>query len=287
MSKYDYLHALYQALVTLDVTTRNSIMRKVEDRFRQAEETGLSEIDITNELGTPTAYASTFLQPILPEKEIDNVLNDSKELNNRIKPNTEHITVGDVELQIVHTAEPKELLIPQKVATLLSDIEKQNQAIVQVTPTIEETKNTITYSKTNSLPTVNTSSISPQRTLTKKTNSPLVIILTALGLGLFNLTFILGPFIGLWSLIFAFVTTGIALTFSGLLVIVSGAFSFPLSFISVPLIVMGHPVLLFALGFLIIGIGGLLTISMIYCIRFFGVLTGKYVHWNIKAIRGY
>jgi len=287
MSKYDYLHALYQALVTLDVTTRNSIMRNVEDRFRHAEENGLSEIDIANELGTPSEYAATFLQHSLSEIAIDNMLTDKKEFTNNTTPNTEHITVGDVQLQIVHAVESKELLIPQKVATLLSDIEKQNQRMAEVNTNIDEANNINTPLKTSSIRTPINSTISPQRALVKKSNSPLVITLTSLGLFLFNITFILGPFIGLWSIIFAFVTTGIALTFSGLLVIISGAFSFPLSFISVPLIVMGHPILLFAFGFLIIGIGGLLTVSMIYCIRFFGVLTGKYLNWNIKAIRGY
>ena len=118
-------------------------------------------------------------------------------------------------------------------------------------------------------------------------NQPLAMILIGIGLLLFNLIIIAGPFMGIWSIILAFFISGITLAISGILIVLSGLFTFPISFISIPLIVMSHPVLLFSSGFLLLGIGGLLSLLTIYIGRFLGILTYRYTKWNIKVIRGY
>jgi len=60
MSKYDYLHALYQELLSLDAKERSRIMREVENKFRQAEDLGNNELSVTQSLGTPKEYAKQF-----------------------------------------------------------------------------------------------------------------------------------------------------------------------------------------------------------------------------------
>lgn len=263
MSKYDYLHALYQALSRLDNSERNKIMRDVEDQFRKAEENDQTESFVTSKLGTPEQYAAQLIEASL-----------QAQLKNQIEKihTTEHMNVGDVELQIIHTIEqPKiieESIIPPIVTT-----PEQNNAIQNVAT---EVKQTITQPRR-----------AAQSPVIQRGNSPIVMILILCGLLFFNATLILAPFITVWAIIFSFATVGIAFTFTGALIVLSGMFTFPLSFISVPLIVMGHPVLLFSFGFLLIGVGGLLTIFMTYLIRFFGILTGKYAGWNLKLIRGY
>ena len=63
MSKYDYLHALYQQLIEMDMEERSAIMRDVENKFREAEDKGQSEKSVTDQLGSPMEYAKSILQP--------------------------------------------------------------------------------------------------------------------------------------------------------------------------------------------------------------------------------
>lgn len=335
MSKYDYLHALYQALGKIDATIRNKIMRDIEDQFRIAEEKGLPETFVTDPLGTPETYASTIFSKLKKEQEYQQI------------HTTEHMAVGDVDLQIIHTithaleANDSSVLSTQDNASnqnadvLFSDMNlpANDTTFTQTVPPESEdtpspvsdptvtsisdstpapvidskpapvfdskptTVSTLTsVSTSTSVPVVGSQSlintptqkINPRSSsIQKRGNSPLVSILVACGLAFFNLTFILGPFIALWAVIFSFATVGIAFSFSGALIIFSGIFSIPLPFVSVPLVVMGHPTLLFATGFLLVGTGGLLTIFMIYSVRFCGMMTGKYAGWNIRLIRGY
>jgi uncharacterized membrane protein len=85
MSKYDYLHALYQALIPLNSEERNKIMREVEYKFREAEENEEHEINVINTLGSPKEYAKQFL-PVNEIKEInpDDILLDSLKSNEAI-----------------------------------------------------------------------------------------------------------------------------------------------------------------------------------------------------------
>ncbi len=67
MSKYDYLHALYQELKALDTDERDQIMRDIENRFKEAEEHGQDELSVTDSLGAPKEYASQYLEGITLE----------------------------------------------------------------------------------------------------------------------------------------------------------------------------------------------------------------------------
>ena len=68
MSKYDYLHALYQQLIELDIEQRSAIMRDVENKFREAEDQGLSEVSVTDIIGSPAEYAKSILSPSSDEE---------------------------------------------------------------------------------------------------------------------------------------------------------------------------------------------------------------------------
>ncbi len=82
MSKYDYLHALYQELKALDTDERDQIMRDIENRFKEAEEHGQDELSVTDSLGAPKEYASQYLEGITLELA-GNVL--MKQILNRIR----------------------------------------------------------------------------------------------------------------------------------------------------------------------------------------------------------
>lgn len=279
MSKYDYLHALYQALNQLDNNERNRVMRDVEDQFRKAEENDQTESFVTGKLGTPEQYAASIMDAV-HESQLQK---QTEKIHT-----TEHMTVGDVELQIIHTIEQPKLIdeitpISQESALQPPISDDKSDLQHPISDVKSDLQHPISEVRT-------TSSVQPRRSIPpviQKGNSPIAMILILCGLIFFNATLILAPFITVWAVIFSFATVGIAFTFTGALIVLSGVFTFPLSFVSVPLIVMGHPVLLFSFGFLLIGIGGLLTILMIHIIRFFGLVTGKYAGWNLKLIRGY
>lgn len=294
MSKYDYLHALYQALLSLDAPLRNTIMREIEDQFRTAEENGLSEIDVTNTLGTPSEYAAKVIQLQTDKQQLQADKQQLATENNDIDLNTtslqtfEHTTIAGIDLSLLSkTLSVPSILDESKVATPEIDIPKLETNNTVITPKSSEltTRPVSIAQQTNNSTYLNRTQSTKLNV--KNANAPLTMILIAFGMILFNSIFVIGPFVALWGSIFAFVTTGVAITLSGLLIILSGIFTIPLSFISVPLVIMGHPVLLFSFGFLIVGLGGLLTVLMIYSIRFFGLLTGKYIGWNFKLIRGY
>jgi uncharacterized membrane protein len=255
MSKYDYLHALYQALLSLDVSSRNSIMREIEDRFRYAEENGLSENEIAQELGTPQEYANKRICLLLDPLDTTPIL-----LNEGITEST----IAGVDLSLVHNSTP---LFAHTIHA-----KEEHPSSPRHNTLTTNLQNPTTYSPPVKI---------------QKNNTHHFMIGAIVGLTLFNAMFILGPFIAIWGSILALITAGIAIVFSGLLIIISGIFAIPLSFISIPLVVMGHPVLLFAFGFLTFGIGGLLTVLMVYSVRFCGIITRKYFEWNIKVIRGY
>ncbi len=121
----------------------------------------------------------------------------------------------------------------------------------------------------------------------QKANQPVSMLLIGIGLLMFNLIIVLGPFLGIWGVIFGLFISGIAMAISGLLIVLSGILAFPISFISIPLIVMSHPVLLFSTGFFLLGIGGFLGLLTIFVGRLIGILTYRYTKWNLKLIRGY
>lgn len=106
-----------------------------------------------------------------------------------------------------------------------------------------------------------------------------------IGLLLFNLIFVLGIYAGIWGIVIGFLGGGIGLFFSGIAFLVSTFFSLPGVF-HLPLILIEHPVLMGSSGILLIGSGSFLIILSIWFIKYWCILTVKYVKWNIQLIRG-
>jgi uncharacterized membrane protein len=288
MSKYDYLHALYQALVPLNADERNKIIHDIENRFSEAEETGEDELSVTNALGSPSDYARQFLQN--ETEEIIDINNESsnnvesaiirethklKDKDGGLNPNLSIIKALTVDYEDRLTELTDRLEAAQKSQNEINDDTKVDE-IIQPTHYNEQ------------LPEKRKVYTSPLAVPKKQvTNNPIKMLSIGFGMLMFNAIFTLGFFIGFWATIVALVATGVAITISGLAIIISGLFSIPMAFMSVPLSIMNHPILLFSFGFLLTGIGGLLTIAMIYITRVLAYVTVKYASWNLKVIRGY
>ena len=110
-------------------------------------------------------------------------------------------------------------------------------------------------------------------------------IIIGFGLLLFNLIFILGPYVAIWGAIIAFVTSGIAFIISGVVFILTYFFTFPFN-MTVPLLILEHPTLMLLSGGLLIGAGGILTTLTLWFSKYLCIATGIYAKWNFKVIRG-
>lgn len=399
MSKYDYLHALYKELIEVDIEQRSAIMRDVENKFRDAEDQGLSELSVTDVIGSPAEYAASILSPSsddeateaetleAPEETIEAVIEETNELLKEVSAATadlmdnikddqpsidlsESLIIGhDTELHKARDlVDPEDLMdestlnksnqvddeleeplfkevrqedIEKQMAAMKEEAVREAEALlnpskpdalepqVQEEATLEPLEQVIEEKvpqpvapemeqpkkkslehpvqvKTNQQqvvrrrrPQTPTKYREPQ-TPTKKVyttpnqirkqqsaNHPIKMMAIAFGMFLFNATFALGPFVAVWAIVIAFVATGFALAIAGAAILVSALLSIPMVFVSVPIVLLNHPILLFCLGFLVLGIGGLLSIATIYSVRFFGMLTARYAGWNIRLIRGY
>lgn len=123
-----------------------------------------------------------------------------------------------------------------------------------------------------------------QDTPSSKPPNLIKAVLVATGLAFFNLVFVLGFFIAIWSVAISFVGVAFASLVAGILIIMSSFLASPLS-ISLPVILFSHPVLLVSAGLITFSIGGLILIGMLYAIKVLAILTHKYVTWNIDFIR--
>jgi len=110
-------------------------------------------------------------------------------------------------------------------------------------------------------------------------------IILGLGLLLLNLIFVLGPFIAIWSVVFAMVVSGLAVAVSGVALIFTYLFTLPIG-LSIPLIIADNPILLALSGGVFIGIGGVISFLFIWFGKYLGIGTGKYVMWQVDLIRG-
>lgn len=109
------------------------------------------------------------------------------------------------------------------------------------------------------------------------TKSVLRAVLASLGLGFFNLVFVLGPFLGIVGVLIGITGAGLGLTIGGI-----GALFFLLTGIAT------SGISLKASFFISIGIttlGLLILIANFYIARFFGKLVLKYLKLNLKIIK--
>lgn len=97
-------------------------------------------------------------------------------------------------------------------------------------------------------------------------------LIATLGLGFFNLVFVLGPFLGIFGAIIGFLGGSIIVVVSGFAVIVIGF--------------MDMSILLLALfsGVAVICFGLILTILVLIGCKYFFKFTIRYLQWNINII---
>lgn len=122
------------------------------------------------------------------------------------------------------------------------------------------------------------------------TNKPIGVrllrsLLIGSGLLLFNVVFILGPYLALWGLIIGSFAAGLSLMVTSIALMASSFFSLSLN-ISLPLVLIDHTPLIFLASGLLFGLGGLLTGLVLWPIKYLCIYTAKYVKWQFQLIRG-
>jgi len=106
-----------------------------------------------------------------------------------------------------------------------------------------------------------------------------------IGLLFFNLIFVLGIYAGIWGIVIGLLGGGIGVFFSGIALLFSTFFTLPGVF-HIPLLLIEHPVLMGSSGIFLMGLGTFFTILSIWFIKYWCMLTVKYIKWNIQLIRG-
>lgn len=111
-------------------------------------------------------------------------------------------------------------------------------------------------------------------------------VLASLGLGFFNLVFVLGPFLALLGVLFAFYISSAAIAFTGVAIfitLIAGPVfpnSFSVFFTSV------HPAAQFFGSVGLVCMGLLFFIGTVYLTKYFFLGTIKYLQFNMKIIKG-
>lgn len=109
-------------------------------------------------------------------------------------------------------------------------------------------------------------------------------VLASVGLGFFNLAFVLGPFLGLVGVLIGIWGGSLGLTFSGIFLFIATIFRPMLPFI------INIPVSFFTAIFLSIGLtslGLLVTIACYYLTKSFYMITVRYLKMNLQIISNY
>ena len=109
-------------------------------------------------------------------------------------------------------------------------------------------------------------------------------VLASVGLGFFNLVFVLGPFLGLVGVLIGIWGVSLGLTFSGIILFIATIFRPMLPFI------INIPVSFFTSIFLSIGLtslGLLITIGCYYLTKSFHKITVRYLKMNLQIISNY
>jgi len=115
---------------------------------------------------------------------------------------------------------------------------------------------------------------------------PIIIPIIAIcGLLLFNLIFILGPFIGIAASIIGLFLGAIGIILGGIGIIL-GTLLMPLfpQYINIPTGISGFAIVFFGIG--TVSLGLLFLLGMYYVGKYFCLGTGKYINWNLKIIKG-
>lgn len=112
-------------------------------------------------------------------------------------------------------------------------------------------------------------------------------VLATLGLGFFNLVFVLGPFIGLLGVLFGLFVAAGAIIIAGVAVFAATLFgSFMPIAVDSTFLLFATPVATFFLSIGLICLGLLFLIGDIYLAKYFFAGTVRYLKFNMKIIKG-
>lgn len=239
MNKQSYLDTLSNALSHLSDHERSEIVSDYDSHFESAYEDGLDDESIIKGLGDPEVLAQKYLVEPIQTKEED------------------VFDIGAEEVEAVSDVEEQPTM--QEVAVPVSNKEQTHSK--NQSNTYEAPKN-------------------QQNTQVRsKGRSPLGSVLIAFLLIFFNLTFVLGPFIGVWGVWFGGFVAGIAFVVEGIkmIVLASTVNSYSVGLSEITLIAQ--------IGFYLTT-GGFLTLLMIKAAKGLGLLTKKYALWNAKVVKG-
>jgi uncharacterized membrane protein len=119
------------------------------------------------------------------------------------------------------------------------------------------------------------------------TNNIIRAILASVGLGLFNLILVLGPFVAIVGVIVGIFGASIGLVVAGLTLFAYAAFGpFGATWLSVPGILAVEPLITGALGVGFFALGLLIFILGVTIGRLIYQLTTRYLRFNLKMIKG-
>lgn len=108
-------------------------------------------------------------------------------------------------------------------------------------------------------------------------------VFATIGLGFFNLAFVLGPFVGLAAVLFAIVTTGASLAAAGVIVLLKLTLG---EILPVNMELLGSPVGHVALSISLISLGLIMVLVIAATTKFIYRLFVRYLKWNIQFIQG-
>jgi uncharacterized membrane protein len=117
-------------------------------------------------------------------------------------------------------------------------------------------------------------------------DNPIIVPIIAIcGLLLFNLIFILGPYLGIIGAIIGLLCAAIAIIIAGIGMIIGTILApfFPV-YINVPNGISGIGIIFLGIGTMAFGL--LFLIGMCYVCKYFYKGTVKYINWNLKIIKG-
>ncbi len=119
------------------------------------------------------------------------------------------------------------------------------------------------------------------------TDNILKAIMASIGLGIFNIVLVLGPFLGLLGVVIAIFATSIALVTSGVVIFIDSVI-IPINFLYLylPKYLMLNPTISVFLGVSLVMIGVLIFVLGIFLCRWIYHLTIRYLKFNLKMIKG-
>lgn len=116
---------------------------------------------------------------------------------------------------------------------------------------------------------------------TASTGNVFRAVFAVISLGLFNLIFVLGPFLGIVGVLLGLFVSAIALVFSGIALFIATLISPILpEFVSIP----PNPIISIILSIGIIALGMLFTIGVTYLTKWFYKITVKYLRMNMNIV---